>query len=155
MYLAAELKAILYSYIKEENLTHSGDQKFIRLDELLTESLLKKGEILDVLSKDEALQRLKNACHEHYEMIKPGQEGVVKKGTPPLVKIMVKNVGKRQVTLVSGYEKWDLFTGAEMAEDLRHRAASSTAVQPITGSSPKKPLFEIMVQGTQEIYRSG
>lgn len=50
-----------------------------------------------------------------------------RKGSPPMVKIAIKTVGKRQVTLVSGHEAWGLFTSEELAEDLRHKAASSTA----------------------------
>jgi hypothetical protein len=70
-----------------------------------------------------------------------------RKGSPPVIKIAIKNVGKRQVTLVSGtslssfschhmadtwlqstgHEAWDLFTSEDFAEDLKHRSASSTA----------------------------
>ena len=44
-----------------------------------------------------------------------------------MVRIAIKTVGKRMVTLISGHEPWGLFTADELAEDLRHRAASSTA----------------------------
>ncbi|KAM0747852.1 hypothetical protein T439DRAFT_328520 [Meredithblackwellia eburnea MCA 4105] len=152
LYTSAQLKSALLSYVTSHSISHPRDQKFIQLspDDALTSVLLKKGEDLDVMSKDEALKRLKEAGTKFWELRKGKEDPVVKKGTPPLVKIAIKTVGKRQVTLISNFEQWGLFTAEEVAEDLRHRAASSTAVQPIHGSSPKKPLFEIMVQGSHE-----
>ena len=57
-----------------------------------------------------------------------------RKGSPPLIKIAIKTVGKRMVTLVSNYEGWNLFTGEELADELRVLAAASTS-----GQSPPPP----------------
>lgn len=56
-------------------------------------------------------------------------------------------------SLFVGFESWSTllnFTALELSEELKHLAASSSTVQPLASSSPKKPLFEIMVQGSQE-----
>lgn len=139
--------------------------------------------MLDVMTKDEASKRLKDGCVRFYTLRKAGEELVIKcvfvlaafwaarvgadegsrKGTPPVVRIAMKSVGKRMVTLLSGYEAWDL-SGEELAADLKLAAASATAsaflpprsvwrslmrwaVQLMAGCSPKKPIYEIMVQG--------
>jgi translation initiation factor 2D len=59
------------------------------------------------------------------------------------------------VTLISNFEIWDLFRADDLAEELKHKAASSSAVQPLVGSSPKRPLYEIMVQGTSHPISQG
>ncbi|GJN93815.1 hypothetical protein Rhopal_006873-T1 [Rhodotorula paludigena] len=80
------------------------------------------------------------------------ERGAPGKGSPPTIRVQIKNVGKRQVTLVSGHEPWDLFTSDELAEELKHRSASSTSIQPIAGSAKKgsTPKVEIMCQGTHD-----
>ncbi|KAL8291415.1 hypothetical protein RQP46_002393 [Phenoliferia psychrophenolica] len=150
LFLPSELKKLLTDYIASASLTHPRDAKFIQPDASLSSLLLKKGEVLDVLTKDDALKRLKDVSTRFFEVTKGGEEPVVKKGAPPAVKVAIKTVGKRMVTLISGFEPWGLFTADDLAEDLRHRAASSTAVQQIQGSSPKAPKYEVMVQGSHE-----
>lgn len=48
-----------------------------------------------------------------------------------------------------GHEPWTLFTSEDLAEELKHPSASSTAVQPLAGSAKKgqQPKVEIMCQG--------
>ncbi|ORY72895.1 hypothetical protein BCR35DRAFT_307416 [Leucosporidium creatinivorum] len=152
LYLPTELKSLLTTYIASQSLSHPRDQKFIKLDPLLGEILLKKGESVDVLTKEDANRRLRDGCTAWWSMEKKGEEKVVKKGSPPVIKVAIKNVGKRQVTLVSGHEPWTLFTSDELAEELKHRSASSTAVQPLAGSAKKgqQPKVEIMCQGTHD-----
>ncbi|TKA54794.1 hypothetical protein B0A53_02603 [Rhodotorula sp. CCFEE 5036] len=77
---------------------------------------------------------------------------LARKGSPPTIKVAIKNVGKRQVTLISGHEPWDLFTSEELAEKLKHASASSTSIQPLAGSAKKgqTPKVEIMCQGTHD-----
>ena len=98
--------------------------------------------MLDVMTKDDVHKRLKDGCVRFYSLRKAGEEVVIKyvffagssegranwsrKGTPPVVRIAMKSVGKRMVTLISGYEAWDL-SGEELAADLKLAAASSTA----------------------------
>ncbi|GAA5862094.1 hypothetical protein JCM3774_006173 [Rhodotorula dairenensis] len=107
------------------------------------------------VTRDEALKRIKKeGCTAYWGLTRPGAgaDEVVKKGTPPTVKVTIKNVGKRQVTLISGHEPWDLFTSEELAEKLKHASASSTSIQPLAGSAKKgqTPKVEIMCQGTHD-----
>ncbi|KAK4049996.1 hypothetical protein OIV83_003820 [Microbotryomycetes sp. JL201] len=175
LYTAHEIKKILSTYYGKGNLVHPRDQKYITPDDALSAALLKRDEAVDVLSKDDAHKRFLNACQSYWVVQRPGQDNIVKKGSPPIVKVVIKNVGKRQVTLVSNHEAWadvGLFTSEELSEELKKRSASSTsskafrpgcklvpiliefaiarAVQPLAGSAKKnqQPKVEIMCQGT-------
>lgn len=78
LYLPTELKFLLTSYISSHSLSHPRDQKFIKLDPLLQEILLKKGESLDVLTKEDANKRLRDGCTTWWSMERRGEEKVVK-----------------------------------------------------------------------------
>ncbi|GAA5980490.1 hypothetical protein JCM11641_003412 [Rhodosporidiobolus odoratus] len=133
--------------------------------ELLAKVVLehKKGERAEEFGRDKgragcvdragAVERLKEGCTKYWTVRrKDGGEGEVKKGSPPVIKVQIKNVGKRQVTLVSGHEAWSVFTSEELAEELKHKSASSTSIQPLAGSAKKgqTPKVEIMCQGTHD-----
>ncbi|GAA5930691.1 Tma64p [Sporobolomyces koalae] len=140
--------------------------------ELLTSVLLKKGESVGefeggVMTKDEGFKRFisNGTGFTEYWSLSPvtatgGQEEndqVVKKGKPPIIKVSIKNVGKRQVTLVSNHEQWidvipSLHSSDKLAEELKHKSASSVSVQPLAGSAKKNqtPKVEIMCQGTHD-----
>ncbi|GAA5990383.1 hypothetical protein JCM10908_007347 [Rhodotorula pacifica] len=140
--------------------------------DLLARCVCKKGERPEEIGKErgapgcvgreEAVRRIREGgCTGYWGMkrrgkVAAGGEGeedeVIKKGSPPTVKVAIKNVGKRQVTLISGHEPWDLFTSEELAEKLKHASASSTSIQPLAGSAKKgqTPKVEIMCQGTHD-----
>ncbi|GAA6053748.1 hypothetical protein JCM3770_005098 [Rhodotorula araucariae] len=129
---------------------------------LLARGVLRKGEAPEsvgaergapgLATREEVLRRVKGACTPYWGYRRQGGDEVVKKGSPPAIRVAIKNVGKRQVTLVSGHEPWELFTSEEFAEELKHRSASSTSVQPLAGSAKKggTPKVEIMCQGTHD-----
>ncbi|GAA6014443.1 hypothetical protein JCM10207_001608 [Rhodosporidiobolus poonsookiae] len=106
------------------------------------------------VGREKAVERVKEGCVEHWGMRRGGEEEEeeIKKGSPPVVKVQIKNVGKRQVTLVSGHEPWGLFTSEELAEELKKKSASSTSIQPLAGSSKKgqPPRVEVMCQGSHD-----
>ncbi|GAA5827820.1 hypothetical protein JCM11251_007689 [Rhodosporidiobolus azoricus] len=106
-----------------------------------------------LVGRERAAERIREGCVRYYG-VKRGKDGeeVVKKGSPPVIKVQIKNVGKRQVTLVSGHEAYSLFTSEEFAEELKKKSASSTSVQPLAGSAKKgqTPKVEIMCQGTHD-----
>lgn len=77
-YLPSELKSLLTSYITTHALSHPRDQKFVQLDAVLSESLLKKGEDLEVMGKEEAGRRVKEGCVAWWSLERKGEERVVK-----------------------------------------------------------------------------
>ncbi|BGP19842.1 hypothetical protein JCM10213v2_007973 [Rhodosporidiobolus nylandii] len=105
------------------------------------------------VARETVLERVREGCTVFFGVRRgKGGEEVIKKGHPPVIKVQIKNVGKRQVTLVSGHEPWALFTSEEFAEELKHKSASSTSVQPLAGSAKKgqTPRVEVMCQGTHD-----
>ena len=140
LYSASDLKKTFNLYLVQNRLIHPKDGTYFYLDELLRSTLLggeKEGLVggkEGLMGRLEAGERLEKGCERYWEFKRGNGEGVLKKGTPPLIKIAIKTVGKRMVTLVSNYEGWNLFTGEELAEELRVLAAASTS-----GQSPLPP----------------
>lgn len=56
-YTLQELRAILAEYFKEKNLADPKNQRIIKLDETLREALLKKGENVDRIPRDQTSDR--------------------------------------------------------------------------------------------------
>ncbi|GAA6007597.1 hypothetical protein JCM11491_004220 [Sporobolomyces phaffii] len=146
--------------------------------ELLVGALLRKGETLDglefgkerVMTKDEGFKRFTSngGFSEYWGVGSTGERASeggpsssssdVTRGKPPVIKIGIKNVGKRQVTLVSNHEGWsnvlgrDALGSEQLMEELKHKSASSCSIQPLAGSAKKHqvPKVEIMCQGTHD-----
>ncbi|GAA5849354.1 hypothetical protein JCM3766R1_005325 [Sporobolomyces carnicolor] len=137
--------------------------------ELIVSILTKKGETLDefkegVMTKDEGFKRfIANSGNftEYWGLSNSSARGTkaddegetIQKGKPHVIKVSIKNVGKRQVTLISGHENWnELVNSDRLAEELKHKSASSVSIQPLAGSAKKHqtPKVEIMCQGTHD-----
>ena len=73
LYTHGELKALLLQYANDNKLVHPRDQRHLVLDEVLTSVILKKGEALELVSKDQALERLKAGCAEWWEHQREGE----------------------------------------------------------------------------------
>lgn len=73
LYTHGELKAMLLQYAKDNNLVHPRDQRHLVLDEVLAGVVLKKGEALELMSKDQALERLKGGCTDWWEHQRDGE----------------------------------------------------------------------------------
>lgn len=159
MYTFADLKKAVASYASKNSLVNPHDQKYIQPDDRLSSVLFKKSEANGstggAMSRDDIAARLRDASTKYWTASRGNHSDdddnvEVRKGSPPVVRIQVKRVGKRDVTLVSHFEEWDVISAKELAEELKLSAASSSSVQPMQGSSPKKPVMEVMVQGSQE-----
>lgn len=152
LYTFSDLKKAIASYATKHSIVHPHEQKYINLDARLSSILLKKSESIPTMSRDEAVTRLRDSCTKFWTASSAGDasDAEVRKGSPPVVRVQVKRVGKRDVTLVSRFEEWDVISAKDLAEELKITAASSSSVQPMQGSSPKKPVMEVMVQGSQE-----
>ncbi|GAA5982541.1 hypothetical protein JCM5350_006108 [Sporobolomyces pararoseus] len=179
LYLSHSLKQLFLSYLTNNHLVHKNSQKhFLILEnpslsledishqELLVSLLLKKGEKVEelskegVMTKDEGFKRfLSNGGFTEYwglSISGSDSEEVVQKGKPPMIRIQIKNVGKRQVTLISGHEIWlesiSSTSSEQFSEELKHKTASSVSLQPVQGSAKKNqtPKIEIMCQGTHD-----
>ena len=72
-----------------------------------------------------------------------------KAGIAPAIQITLETrSGNKTATKVSGVEAYHI-NPQPLADELQKTCASSTSVGQLTGSSPKTPVMEIMVQGPQ------
>lgn len=101
LYTLHDVKTQLTNYIASHRLQHPREGKYFVLDETLGLLLLKPGEQVEFMTKEDAMERLEKQCEAWYRMTVGGKSSL-KKGTLPHISIKTKPVGKRVVTLVSG-----------------------------------------------------
>ncbi|ORZ06806.1 hypothetical protein BCR41DRAFT_311427 [Lobosporangium transversale] len=148
-YVPHELKGFMSEYIKEKQLSDPKNQRIIRPDEILREALAKKGEVLDRLPRDQAIDRLlNNMVLHHFVGYKDQEPRFVKGGVKPIQITQEIRTGRKTVTKVSGLEYFmidvDIF-----GHEIQVLCASSVSINPLVGASPKLHLREVMVQGPQ------
>ncbi|KAF9355400.1 hypothetical protein BGX26_006616 [Mortierella sp. AD094] len=150
-YTLQELRTMLAAYVKEKQLSDPKNQRFIRPDELLRAALSKKGEQLDRVPRDETSDRLvNNMVHHHFIGYKDQQPRFVKGGIKPIQIVQEIRTGRKTVTKVSGLELFLIDVDA-FGQEIQLICASSVAITPLVGASPKLNLREVMVQGPQTV----
>ncbi|KZO97637.1 eukaryotic translation initiation factor SUI1 family protein [Calocera viscosa TUFC12733] len=147
LYTGVEVRTLLLDYVKEHSLVHPREQGFIILDELLQDVLLKKGEDIEFMRRDDALDRLKSKMQPWYSIpLKEGEPPVVKKGQlAPISAVAKTRQGRRVITLVTHFEPYGI-EADDLAESLRKACASATSVTPLPGKTAGS---EVLVQGNQ------
>ncbi|SCZ94489.1 BZ3500_MvSof-1268-A1-R1_Chr12-2g03933 [Microbotryum saponariae] len=157
LYLPVELKKILTTYITSHSLTHPRDPAFLTPDDTLSHCLLKKSESLDLLKRSDAITRFQSSCQPYYSVARANHPVESFKGTPPAMKISVKNIGKRQVTILTNHETYtstplNFYPLQTLLDELKIRTASSVSLQPILGATKKGQAqkMEVVCQGTHD-----
>ncbi|KZT54753.1 hypothetical protein CALCODRAFT_438092 [Calocera cornea HHB12733] len=147
LYSVVEVRTLLLDYVKEHSLVHPREQGFIVLDEVLQEVLLKKGEDIEFMRRDDALERLKSKMQAWYSIpLKEGDPPLVRKGQlAPISAVAKTRQGRRVITLVTHFEPYGI-EADDLAEALRRACASATSVTPLPG---KNAGSEVLVQGNQ------
>ncbi|CAO3585977.1 unnamed protein product [Absidia cylindrospora] len=151
MYSSIEVRQVLFEYIKMENLVDPKNQKFIIIDPILTDAILNKTEYQTVhkLGRDQILQRLLPKMQPFHMVTLPGKDPILKKGAPKTIEVMQEiRQGRKTVTKLTGMESFGLEID-DLCKELTKLCASSATHSQIHGTSPKTPLYEIMVQGPQ------
>ncbi|KAF9296369.1 hypothetical protein BGZ88_012757 [Linnemannia elongata] len=148
-YTLQEVRATLAQYIKDKQLSDPKNQRIIRLDEVLHPALAKKGEQVDRVPRDHTSDRLvANMVIHHYIGYK-GQQPRFVKGAVKSIQITQEiRTGRKTVTKVSGLEHFMIDVDA-FGQEIQVLCASSVAITPLVGASPKLNLRELMVQGPQ------
>ncbi|KAG0356535.1 hypothetical protein BG005_004533 [Podila minutissima] len=148
-YTLQELRALLAEYFKEKNLADPKNQRIIKLDEPLREALLKKGENVDRIPRDQTSERLiGNMVLHHFVGYKGQSVKFVKGGVKSILITQEIRTGRKTVTKVSGLEHFMIDVDG-FAQEIQVLCASSVAITPLVGASPKLNLREVMVQGPQ------
>ncbi|KAF9316595.1 hypothetical protein BG003_001782 [Podila horticola] len=148
-YTLQELRALLAEYFKEKNLTDPKNQRIVKLDEPLREALLKKGENVDRIPRDQTSDRLVgNMVLHHFVGYKGQPVKFVKGGVKSILITQEIRTGRKTVTKVSGLEHFMIDVDG-FGQEIQVLCASSVAITPLVGASPKLNLREVMVQGPQ------
>ncbi|KAG0034048.1 hypothetical protein BGZ81_006389 [Podila clonocystis] len=148
-YTLQELRALLAEYFKEHNLTDPKNQRVIKLDETLREALLRKGENVDRIPRDQTSDRLVgNMVLHHFVGYKGQPVKFVKGGVKSILITQEIRTGRKTITKVSGLEHFMIDVDG-FGQEIQVLCASSVAITPLVGASPKLNLREVMVQGPQ------
>lgn len=160
LYLPTEIRPIIASYIESENLISDKNKRLVNLDPILANAVFDGNSSLDreVIAKgsvprDALIDRMLQACSPFWVILRNNEtrETVkAKSGNAPKIQITLETrSGNKTVTKLSGVEVFHI-NPQPLAEELQKACASSTSVGQLMGSSPKKPVQEIMVQGPQK-----
>ncbi|KAG0332339.1 hypothetical protein BG004_001295 [Podila humilis] len=148
-YTLQEARAALAEYFKEKNLADPKNQRIIKLDTTLREALLKKGENVDRIPRDQTSDRLvANMVLHHFIGYKGQPVKFVKGGVKPVMIVQEIRTGRKTATRVSGLEHFMIDVDA-FGQEIQVACAGSVAITPLVGASPKLNLREVMVQGPQ------
>jgi translation initiation factor 2D len=177
LYLPTELRQHLTTYIEREELIVPTDKSRVKIDPILADALYatattstndyeaQQAMVQGHVGRDALFTRAQTHACTAYHLIKRTPAGAPKpdpaaatarldrkaaaQGPPPRVKITLETrSGNKTATRVSGLEPFGVAAGP-LGEALQKACASSTSVAPLVGSSPKKPVMEVMVQGPQ------
>ncbi|PWN45492.1 hypothetical protein IE81DRAFT_364125 [Ceraceosorus guamensis] len=88
---------------------------------------------------------------EDVELEEGESRGPMRKGVATPVRIEIKQrQGKKVVSLVTGLESFGV-DPKDLAAECKRKMGASASVSPLATSSPKNPLFELLIQGNQSI----
>ncbi|KAL8769876.1 MAG: hypothetical protein Q9209_004314 [Squamulea sp. 1 TL-2023] len=160
LYLPTELRPIMQSYIEAEKLISDTNKRLVNLNPILANAVFDGSTPLDreVLAKgsvprDALIDRILKSCSPYYVILRNDESrGSVKAkaGHAPKIAVTLETrSGNKTVTKLSGMEAFYIHPQL-LAEELQKACASSTSVNQLAGSSPKKPVMEVMVQGPQK-----
>ncbi|KAL8898312.1 MAG: hypothetical protein Q9207_006771 [Kuettlingeria erythrocarpa] len=159
LYLPAELRPIITSYIGSEKLISDTNKRLVNLNPILANAVFDGSSTLDreVLAKgsvprDALIDRILKSCSPYWIVLRNDatrEQVKANAGHAPKIHVVLETrSGNKTVTKVSGVETFYIQPQA-LAEELQKSCASSTSVNQLAGSSPKKPVMEVMVQGPQ------
>ncbi|KAL8808565.1 MAG: hypothetical protein Q9200_004243 [Gallowayella weberi] len=160
LYLPTELRSIANSYIESEELISDTNKRLIKLNPILANAVFDGSTPLDrevsakgSVPRDALVDRILKSCSPYYVILRndESRESVgAKAGHAPKILITLETrSGNKTVTKLSGVEPFHIHP-QNLAEELQKSCASSTSVGQLAGSSPKKPIMEVMVQGPQK-----
>lgn len=160
LYLPAELRRVITTYMESENLISTTNKRLVTINPIIANAVFDGQSSLDreVLAKgtvprDALIDRVIQKCTPHWAILRNDEtreEAKPKAGNPPTIKLLLETrSGNKTVTKVSGVEAF-FVNPQPLADELQKVCASSTSVSQLVSSSPKAPVMEIMVQGPQK-----
>jgi len=142
---AQQVRQYLTEYVKVNELQDVSNKGFVKLDPILTDVLLKKGERIEKLNWEDIMMRCLSKLSTVHEMAFPKHPPVFIKGQLEPVDITTASrSGNKKVTLVSGLETYRI-----SLEEFAHRCQVGVAASTTITSSPAKKGQIVLVQGNQ------
>ena len=158
-FLPQEVRTMMTEYITREALVPEKNKRLVTLDPLLSSLFDDSKDSLDreviakgIIPRDALIDRVQQICSPFWALLRKEEslEDVKPKaGHPPDIRIQLETrSGNKTATKITGLEAFYL-NPQLLADELQKACASSVSVGVATGSSPKNPAMEIMVQGPQ------
>ncbi|XP_070122685.1 eukaryotic translation initiation factor 2D isoform X2 [Equus przewalskii] len=144
----AEVRAIIISYAKKNDLVDADNKNLVKLDPILCDCILEKDEQHTVMKLpwDSLLTRCLEKLQPAYQVTFPGQEPIVKKGKIcPIDITLAQRASNKKVTVVRNLEAYGL-DPCLVAAILQQRCQASTTVTPAPGA---KDSLQVQIQGNQ------
>ncbi|XP_046456251.1 eukaryotic translation initiation factor 2D-like [Daphnia pulex] len=141
-----QIRQYLTEYVRVNQLQNATNPSQVTLDPILSDVMLKKGEVAASLSWEELMSRCQAKLSTVYEMIFPNQSApvIVKGELEPVEITTASRAGNKKVTLISGLETYRIDLD-EFARRCQVGVAASTTIT----SSPAKKGQLVLVQGNQ------
>uniref|UniRef100_A0A452TCL9 Eukaryotic translation initiation factor 2D n=1 Tax=Ursus maritimus TaxID=29073 RepID=A0A452TCL9_URSMA len=143
-----EVRTIIVSYAKKNDLVDADNKNLVKLDPILCDCILEKNEqhTVTTLPWDSLLSRCLERLQPAYQVTFPGQEPIVKKGKIcPIDITLAQRASNKKVTVVRNLEAYGL-DPCSVAAILQQRCQASTTVTPAPGS---KDGLQVQIQGNQ------
>lgn len=158
------MKSVLTTYLEKESLINTTNKRLANLNPELSSLPLLKDHTGATIDRSILADKLLASCSQFYRVVNQSsppsdQEAKPKPGPPPTISVVIETrQGKKSITRVSGLEPFGIDAKAA-AEHLQKVCAGSASVSQLKGSSPKTPVMEIVLQGSQrkavETYLKG
>ncbi|KAJ1728568.1 hypothetical protein LPJ61_003971, partial [Coemansia biformis] len=145
-YTRQQARSVLEDYITGRGLIDPKRPREVRIDHVLCDGLLTKGEYakMTTFPRDKLHGRLQEKMTLYTQLSIPGKAPSVRLGPAPAIDILCeRRMGNKVVTRAIGLETYGI-DPANVAKELRTMCASSTAVDPVPG---KKGVHAALVQG--------
>uniref|UniRef100_A0A8C6BX63 Eukaryotic translation initiation factor 2D n=1 Tax=Monodon monoceros TaxID=40151 RepID=A0A8C6BX63_MONMO len=144
----SEVRTIVINYAKKNDLVDADNKNLVKLDPILCDCILEKGEQHTVMKLpwDSLLNRCLEKLQPAYQVTFPGQEPIVKKGKIcPIDITLAQRASNKKVTVVRNLEAYGL-DPCSVATILQQRCQASTTVTPAPGT---KDILQVQIQGNQ------
>ncbi|XP_033266425.1 eukaryotic translation initiation factor 2D isoform X4 [Orcinus orca] len=144
----SEVRTIVINYAKKNDLVDADNKNLVKLDPILCDCILEKGEQHTVMKLpwDSLLNRCLEKLQPAYQVTFPGQEPIVKKGKIcPIDITLAQRASNKKVTVVRNLEAYGL-DPCSVATTLQQRCQASTTVTPAPGT---KDILQVQIQGNQ------
>ncbi|CAG8497171.1 330_t:CDS:10 [Acaulospora colombiana] len=147
-----EIRQTVLGYVNSRDLADKRNRRYITLDENLREVLADKkfeDPLPDKMTQDDLFQHIRERMEEYHSVTFPGNDPELRKGSPKHLQILeATRSGNKMVTIIRGLEDYGI-NPDDLVEPLKKLCASSVTVSTTPQSSPKKPLYEVTIQGPQ------